>query len=56
MELYIQVNSDPVSYRSYIGLSETQITTLLNDEGQTSFSFIDVDAYNLATSALTKQL
>jgi hypothetical protein len=56
MEFYIQVNSNPVSYRSYTGLSETQVTTLLNDEGQTSFSFIDVDAYNLNVAALNKQL
>jgi hypothetical protein len=53
---YGQTNSNPISYRSYTGLSETQVTTLLNNEGQTSFSFIDVDEYNLNVAALNKQL
>jgi hypothetical protein len=54
MKYYVQINSSFTSYRSYEGLTQEQITSLLNAEGITSFTFIDENTFNNAVAELRK--
>jgi len=55
MEYYIQINTSPISYRSYTGQSQETITSLLNTEGHSSFSFIEKTVFDEAVALIQTQ-